>query len=134
MDCLKGCIKTAASGKGLQEGATEYDRQDKFKQGERKLDIERMKAEKQAKTAAERNAFDKQFADQYGNLWFYDADNKTQPVMVTGPDGKKVIWVQKEPKQIAARPWVRPVLSEFSTGKRAVRIFQNAFKASLGVK
>ena len=52
----------------------------------------------------------------------------------TGPDGKKVIWVQKEPKQIAARPWVRPVLSEFSTGKRAVRIFQNAFKASLGVK
>jgi hypothetical protein len=32
------------------------------------------------------------------------------------------------------RPWVRPVLSEFSTGKRSVRIFQNAFKAALGVK
>jgi hypothetical protein len=37
-------------------------------------------------------------------------------------------------KMKESRPWVRPVLSEFSTGKRAVRIFQTAFKASLGVK
>lgn len=80
-----------ATGDGLTAGAETYMKEEAADRAERKLDIESRKADKAAKTAAERNAFDKMFVDQEGKKWFYDANNQIQPVMIpSGPNGEKV--------------------------------------------
>lgn len=77
-------LGAAATGKGLQEGATEMDRQTRLDNETKRADAAANRTEKQAKAAEKKAAFDKRITDEYGNQWFYDENNNLSPVMVNG--------------------------------------------------
>jgi hypothetical protein len=82
-------LGAAATGKGLEAGATEMDRQTRLDNETKRADAAMKKAEKDAAAKEKRASFDKLVTDEYGNQWFYDENNQLQPVKANGKQIRK---------------------------------------------